>query len=447
MNPMNSTPGLRSLRPSAFVVLMAVVCVASDPFGGEQLVSTATAAESAGVPGAFLRYGSSARGLALGNAMTAIADDAASSYWNPAGYARLRTMELTAMSATLFEDTQYNFFTLGLPTQKHGSFALNGAFLSSGSFERATLFEDLGESFNESSSFLGLAYAYKIGRLTWGVNLKTVSQQLAGAKGAGFGADVGVYMRPHRTLSMGFSLQNALAPEITLDEGAEKFARTMRAGTALHLFRNRLVVSTDLVRTENMEANLRSGIEMWPTRQFALRTGYDAVREQTGFGAGFRWENWQLDYTYLDHDLGGTQVVSATFRFGVPYGVKMQRDRSLFSPSGETRSVNFGIETAVTGKVESWQLEILDREGNVVRTLSGNGAPPDGVEWRGDDDQGRLVADGSYNVRITILDEMREEWEYTSSVEVLGFADRTRAPIRVEISGSGDDKNNGGKQQ
>ncbi len=409
--------------------------------------SPSGAAENAGIPGAFLRYGSSARGLALGNAMTAVADDAASAYWNPAGYARLRTMEFTAMSATLFEDTQYTFFTLGLPTENSGSFALNGAYLSSGSFERATLFEDLTETFEETSSFLGLAYARGHGRWTWGFNLKTVSQQLAGAQGAGFGADLGLYVRPHRSLSVGLSLQNAIAPELTLDQGAERFARTLRAGTALHLFRNRLVVAADLVKTENMQANLRSGVEMWPTRQFGMRTGYDAVREQTGFGAAFRWENWQLDYTYLSHDLGGTQVVSATFRFGVPYGVKMHRNRTLFSPSGTDRSVNFDIDTAVTGKVESWQLEILDEDGEVVRRLSGNGTPPDGVEWGGEDDQGRLVADGRYEVRITVLDDMREEWDYATAVEVLGFADRTRSPIRVEISGSGEGEENKGKDR
>ena len=400
-------------------------------------VGPVVAAEDAGAPGAFLRYGTSARGLAMGNAVTAIADDAASSYWNPAGFARLRTMEFTAMGATLFEDTQYTFFALGLPTQNHGSFALNGAYLRSGSFERATLFEDLPETFKQGSSFLGLAYARTQGRWTWGVNLKTISQDLAGNQGTGFGVDLGLYLRPHSSLSLGFSLQNAIAPTVTLDQESERYPRTLRGGMALHLFHNRMLVSSDLVKTEEMQAKLRSGLEFWPARQFALRSGYDAVRDQLGFGAAFRWENWQLDYAYLDHDLGGTQVVSVTFRFGVPYGVKLHRDRTLFSPSGEDRSVTFDVQTAVTGKVESWNLVILDHEGNAVRTLSGNGSPPDNIEWGGEDDDGRLVADGHYEVRMTILDEMREEWDYETSVEVLGFSDRTRSPIKVEISGGG----------
>jgi hypothetical protein len=58
------------------------------------------------------------------------------------------------------------------------------------------------------------------------------------------------------------------------------------------------------------------------------------------------------------------------------------------------------------------------------------------VSWRGEDEEGRLVGDGTYNARVTIVDSMGEQWDNTTSVEVLGFKDRTRVPIRVEISGN-----------
>ena len=397
---------------------------------------TAQAAEDAGVAGGFLRYGSSARALGLGNAVTALADDAASSYWNPAGYASLRTMEFTAMGATLFEDTQYSFVTLGLPTEGYGSFALTGAFMQSGGFERATLFEDLDETFDETAGSFGLSYARGNGRINYGVHLKSVSHSLAGASGSGFGADLGLYLRPHRTISLGFAVQNVLQPEVTLDEVPENYARSVRAGTALHLLRNRFVVSTEIVKTDDMEADLKAGLEMWPARNFALRGGFDAVREQGSFGAAFRWQSWQLDYGYLTHDLGATHVVSATFRFGVPYGVKMHRDRARFSPSGENRDVTFDIDTAVRGNVEAWTMEIRNENDEVVRRLRGNGPPPEGITWEGEDEEGRLVADGRYTARITVLDDMTEEWDFDVDVDVLGFRDRTRSPIRVEISGS-----------
>ena len=39
-------------------------------------------------------------------------------------------------------------------------------------------------------------------------------------------------------------------------------------------------------------------------------------------------------------------------------GVKVDRDKALFSPSGSDRSVHFDIETAVRGAIESWRVEI-----------------------------------------------------------------------------------------
>lgn len=404
------------------------------------LATPALASDDGGAPGAFLRFGTSARSLAMGNAMTGLADDASAAYFNPAGYARLRTVELTGMGAALFEDTQYSFFTLGLPTQSWGSFALSGAYLSSGSFERATLFEDLDETFKETSGFFGLSYARARGRWAWGATMKSVSQSVAGASGGSFGADLGIYYRPHRTIGLGVAVQNALAPEITLDQQADQFARTYTFGTALHFFSSRFNVTTDIVKTDLMDVDLRSGAEFWFDRAFGLRMGFDTVRNQTSAGAAFRYENWQLDYAYLMHDLGSTNVLSATVRFGVPYGVKLSQDRALFSPSGSDRNVNFGIDTAVQGRIEDWVLEIRDHNDKIVKVARGNGKPPEEFVWAGEDDQGRLVADGHYEVRVRILDDMGEIWDYDTSVEVLGFRERTHDPIRIEISGTPDEE-------
>ena len=36
---------------------------------------------------------------------------------------------------------------------------------------------------------------------------------------------------------------------------------------------------------------------------------------------------------------------------------------------------------------------------------------------------------------MTIVDDLGQEWDYMTDVEVMGFEDRTRVPIRVEVSG------------
>ncbi len=397
----------------------------------------ALAADDAGVPGGFLRFGASARSLSLGNAVVGLSDDVATSYWNPAGLAQLRTMEITGMGATMFNDTKYTFFALGMPTENWGTFSLNGTFTNSGEFERSTWDDDLGETFSEKEGIFSLGYANGFGRLTYGLNLKSVSQDIGGASGNSMGMDVGVYYRPHRLLSLGASVQNLIEPKITLIDEEEKLARSMRAGLALRFFSGRMLMTTDLVKTEFMDTSFRSGLEVWPVRFLSLRGGYDGEREHMSAGAGFRFENWQFDYAYVSTDLGAQNVLSATLRFGVPFGVKMNSNRALFSPSGQERDVRFAIETAVRGQIESWRVEISDEAGNLVRVMTGNGAPPEGVSWGGQDEDGRLVKDGQYNARVTIVDHMGQEWDYRSMVEVMGFQDRTKTPIRVEISGNG----------
>jgi len=433
---MRKVNNMKRNRISAGILLAATVFLGLTPGG----VKFARAADDAGVPGGFLRFGASARSLALGNAVTGMADDVATAYWNPAGLAQLRTMEATAMGATMFNDTRYTFFSLGLPTEGWGTFSLNGTFTNSGEFERSTWDTDLDETFSEKEGVFGLGYANGGSRFTYGLNLKAVSQNIGGASGSSTGLDVGLMFRPHRRFSVGGAVQNLITPKITLIDEEEKLARSARAGLALRFFRNKLRVTTDLVKTEYMDTSFRSGMELSPLPQLVVRGGYDSEREHMSAGAGFLLENWQFDYAFVSTDLGSQNVFSATLRFGVPFGVKMKTDRALFSPSGSDRNVTFDIETAVRGTIESWSLEITDNQGRTVRTLFGNGVPPEGVTWGGEDEDGRLVDNGKYGVRVTVIDDMGQEWDYMTAVEIMGFADRTRTPIRVEVSGNAADR-------
>ncbi len=413
---------------SVMALLVLVVVMIAPP--------TVQAASDAGVSGAFLRFGSSARSLALGGAVSGLGGDASTAYWNPAGLSQLRTMEITAMGATLFADTKYNYISFGMPSSNNGVFAFSGTFVNSGEFQRASLFEDLNDTFSEKEGVFTLSYARGSSRLGWGVNFKSISQDIDGRSGTAIGADLGLYMRPDRRLSLGFSWQNALQPEITLDEEPEKLARTVRGGAVFRFWDNRFLVTTDLVKTEFMDLDFQSGMELWPVEQIVLRGGYDTVREQASFGAGVRYQNWQLDYAYVSHDLGATTVVSATMRFGVSDGIRISSDRARFSPTGNDRSVSFDIETAVRGEVDEWMLEVLDERGELVRRISEVGPPPATVKWSGDDENGRLVGDGRYQARMTIIDDLGQPWTHVVDVEILGFRNRTRTPIRIDISGS-----------
>ena len=423
------SPQRRPRRLPAPVAVLAVCCLVLAAGG-------ARASDDGGVAGAFLRFGSSARSLALGGAVTALGDGAAVAYWNPAGLSQLRTMEVTGMGATLFADTKYSFFAIGLPREGKGTFAFSGSYVNSGEFERASLWDDLGDTFSESEGVFTLTYARGGSRFGWGVSFKSITQDVGGVTGSGVGADVGLYLRPERRVSLGIAWQNALQPEVTLDDYPEKLARTLRGGFALHFFNDRLLALTDIVKTDDMDLNVQGGMEWRPLETIMLRGGYDTTADQFTFGGGIRYRNWQLDYAYLSHDLGSVSVVSATLRFGIVDGVQILGDRLRFSPAGNDRKVNFSIATALRGRIADWQLEILDEDGRVIRSLGDDGPPPAELSWGGEDENGRLVGDGDYTARMLLHDELGQRWESETQVQIVGFRNRSRTPIRIDISGS-----------
>lgn len=413
----------------SLVILTALLILAGQ-------ATTACAANDAGIAGSFLRYGSSARSLGLGGAVSALSGDASTVYWNPAGLSQLRTMEITAMGATLFEDTKYSFVSFGLPNVGKGAIAFSGTFTGSDGFEWASDMDDLGTTFSESEGVFALSYASGNSRLGYGVTFKSVSQDIAGVSGTGIGADVGVYLRPDKRLALGLSLQNAVQPKILLEEIEEKLAKTIRGGLGIHLFDDRLLVLADLLKTDYMDVDFQGGLEMWLMDNLVLRGGYDTVREQMSYGGGIRYENWQVDFTRVEHDLGASAVLSATMRFGISRGVRISRDKAMFSPSGNNRSVSLDISTAVHGQIDSWYVEVLNNEGRLVRRMFGDGEPPAMLTWGGEDEDGRMVTDGVYIANVVITDDLGRPWSHEVEVEILGFRNRTRTPIRVDISGS-----------
>ena len=126
------------------------------------------------------------------------------------------------------------------------------------------MFEDLGETFSEKEGIVSVGYAVGLGRLTYGLNLKSVSQDIGGAAGSSMGVDAGAYYRPHRLLSVGASVQNLVSPKITLVDEEEELVRSLRAGLALRFFSGDLLMTSDLVQTKYMDTSFRMGLEAWP---------------------------------------------------------------------------------------------------------------------------------------------------------------------------------------
>src|SRR5438045_4142227 len=111
MKTANGTLRTGEMRTLLGLAALALVMAFGSPAGAD------FAAKSAGSSGAaFLKIGAGARPAGLGQAYTAIADDANAIYWNTAGLSTIRKNEFVAMRAELFQDLRYHYFAFVHPT-------------------------------------------------------------------------------------------------------------------------------------------------------------------------------------------------------------------------------------------------------------------------------------------------------------------------------------------
>jgi hypothetical protein len=79
------------------------------------------------------------------------------------------------------------------------------------------------------------------------------------------------------------------------------------------------MVGLDAYLPKDQDFQFGVGGEVWVYNTLALRVGYRSGPEfgNLGYGAGFKYGDFQLDYTYADYeDLQATHRISLTMGFG-----------------------------------------------------------------------------------------------------------------------------------
>ena len=84
------------------------------------LSSLADASGPGTAGGNILNFGVGARAIAMGEAYTAVADDASSLYWNPAGIALLNQSQAAFMYNQSFQDMNYSNAGAAVPLENGG---------------------------------------------------------------------------------------------------------------------------------------------------------------------------------------------------------------------------------------------------------------------------------------------------------------------------------------
>ena len=243
-----------------------------------------------------------ARPMSMGGAFIGVADDASTTYWNPAGLDQKETerekimedtleklsgMEFT-YTPTLYNRDEYNYddfiaFTAPLKFRDSDLGALGFSFINTGYEFELDLGAPLIYTFDRDESWFWLSYGKNIiGGLSLGVNLRyqgveeeetleAMGITLASASDDDslFAVDAAMFYKIGR-LSFGVLYQDANEPEEELWGIKAKYIRNLRPGIA---FRpdDKTIISADvydaLEETKDMPGrvarDIRVGLERW----------------------------------------------------------------------------------------------------------------------------------------------------------------------------------------
>jgi tetratricopeptide (TPR) repeat protein len=295
------------------------------------LAAGVCAASAGGEAGAFLRQDAGARGAALGGAGTAVADDAGSLLWDPAGLARLTKPEVQFTHAALFEDTAMDFAAAAVPLKRWGTLGAGYLRQSSGGFERRGTPNDAPATFSISQNALlagwGASWALPAAlRPAWvtspkpletGLTAVYVKESIDQASASGTGIDLGLNFKPQEAWSVALAVHNLIAPKLTYVSEPVSYPKVVDLAPAYlwQAAEGWAVLSTLRLRSVSGEGlSAAGGVELQRGKFAALRLGANA----DGFaaGAGLRLGNSRFDYTARIQDLGVSHLVTFTQRFG-----------------------------------------------------------------------------------------------------------------------------------
>lgn len=169
--------------------------------------------------GEFLTIPMGARGVAMGQAFTAVVDDISALWWNPAGLGFMRSPAAFFTNVNMPLDVQFNYVGVGTPVFG-GDGVVGAAFgiLSTDEMEVTRVEipgsrpETTGETFESWSSSTQVSYAHNISdRFAAGASVKWAHENIAGVTSDAFQFDFGTNYHTTfagRGIRLAFVVQN-----------------------------------------------------------------------------------------------------------------------------------------------------------------------------------------------------------------------------------------------
>ena len=289
------------------------------------------------------------RPSAMGGAFTAVANDASSIFWNPAGLAFTGGTNIFLTQTKWIADIGVSATAAAYDAGGLGIFSLSFATVDWGTLHGTRRDPNVSAGFVETGTFsptnwqAGLGYARKISdRFAIGGHLKylfeNLGSNLIGSMGAGqkytaemnlLALDIGtIYYVGYKDLRLAMSLQNFSTEK---KYRAEKFPLplTFKFGMAMELTSlwmepsdHNLTLAIDAIHPRDFSERILFGLEYGFRNLVFLRGGYKVNfdEEDLTLGAGFQYKTGDIslgiDYSYIQFkNFDAVQMYGITFKF------------------------------------------------------------------------------------------------------------------------------------
>jgi len=268
----------------------------------------------------FLRVGMGARASGMGEAFTAVAEDASSIYWNPAAMSPLLGTNVMLAHNEYFQSVRVEQAALTHEAE-WGTVGLSFTGLYMDDLERR---EDipsaipLGE-FSVYDIAFAVAYSrYITPNLTMGISIKPIIQRIDEVDATGVAFDLGIF-HVSRIKGVNFAaVLGNLGSPMKFDQEEFALPRFVKVGASYHRdvagIRGGVLGALDIVFPNDGDPHTHVGLEADYERRFFLRGGYKVGYDSQGatFGLGGTYRRFSLDYAFMlvDNDLGDGHRIS-----------------------------------------------------------------------------------------------------------------------------------------
>lgn len=274
----------------------------------------------------FLKLGAGARGVAMGEAYTAVTDDANSMYWNPGALTQIEKNSVTLMHDAYIDSSFYDYGAYGRKLNDKSAFGAAFQYFSAGSIDTTDTHGNTTGSFTPSDMSVALGYAHEFGGYSFGIAAKYIQSKIVDTAKTE-AVDLGI-LSPwmwKEKLRLGAAAAN-IGGKMKFESESEDIPMIIRVGGVYKILDGWLF-SLDGNFPRDNDPYVAAGTEYaWKLSNgwgLAARAGYNSqttgdVGGFTGatFGFGVAFSKVSIDYGFQPFgNVGITNLVSVNFKF------------------------------------------------------------------------------------------------------------------------------------